>query len=326
MKELDPTLIQLCNLLSDCETHDVEAIKNELNISAEVISQLIQNLENYGIQVNSMGDKGYTLSEPLFLLNAEEIKRRIKMDTNSLLDIEIFETLTSSNDYLKKNKNPKKIKVCLSEQQTKGKGRMGRSWYSPFGQNIYLSIAFQFKKPMNEFSGLSLIVGLSILNALRDLEMQDHVSLKWPNDVLWKDKKLAGTLVELTTDNNGVSQLIIGIGLNVNMMDSNQAEFIQAWTSLRQIINEPLNRNPISASLIENLVVYINRYAREGLMSFKEEWDKFDYLQGKEITLMQGKETFYGKVMGINDQGHLLLQLANNQIKAFSSGDASIKK
>lgn len=236
--------------------------------------------------------------------------------------IEIFETLPSTNDYLKQfyGKNKNKIKICLAEMQTNGKGRFNRRWHSPFGQNIYLSILYPFTKKIDELSGLSLITGLSLCKTIEEAySLPEAVFVKWPNDIIIAKQKIAGILIEIQAETNSICHPIIGIGINVNMTDS-------SWPSLRKLTNKIYDRNILCTKLINNFMHYIEQFNQHGFKSFMNEWRIRDNLNNKIIQVKSGNNDFKGRALGIDQHGNLLLKTADNKIISFSSGDTTVLK
>ncbi len=320
MKTISSNLIQIFNILSDLNYHDGDTIGNKLGITRSAVWKAIKKLEEYGIEISSVKNKGYKLKEPLLLLNKERIEKEIN---DPKMDIEVFENIDSTSTYLKKNFNPNKRKICIAEIQTNGRGRMGRSWHSPFGQNIYLSYAYPIKKDISELSGLSLVLGIAEIAALKEIGIEEEIKLKWPNDVMYKGQKLMGNLVEIQSESYGETMAIIGVGINVNMIIGSEI-ITQDWTSLRKITGKYIDRNKLCVALIHNLNFTLEKFTQYGLREFISKWHELDSLYNLPIKLNNGE--FEGIAKGINEQGNLLLELKNGEIKAFSSGEASICK
>src|SRR3990167_5786654 len=192
-KKLQQNLIKLVTILNDGEYHDGNSIGQTLQLTRSAVWKTIKKLQNYGIKIDSIKGKGYTLVEPLLLLDPLIIKNKIY----DSIDLMVFETIDSTNLYLKQFKNCKQVKVCLAEQQTAGKGRFERAWHSPFGKNIYMSCRYPFKKDISELAGLSLLTSLSVIKTLNDIGIKDHLFVKWSNDIVFDGKKLAGNLIEV---------------------------------------------------------------------------------------------------------------------------------
>lgn len=216
--------------------------------------------------------------------------------------------------------------VCIAEKQTKGRGRFNRYWHSPFAQNIYLSCLYPFKKDISELTGLGFVVGLAIAEALKFYKLADDLCIKWPNDIVYEGKKLAGSLIEVQAESHGYCHAVIGLSVNCNLLEDSQDKINQPWTSLVNILGSYIDRNDLCIRIINNLVLYINRFEKSGLNSFLKEWEAKDFLFNKQITLSSYNKKTSGMAMGINDQGHLLLKLDDGEIESFSSGDTTILK
>ncbi len=326
MKLLNDNLIQLIDILNDRKCHDGDSLGNHFNLSRAAICKIIKKLVNYGIDIQSIKGKGYQLNENLTLIDPSKIKKHLSTAIKKNVDITVFETIDSTNDYLKQQPNNNKLfNVCIAEQQTKGKGRLGRTWHSPFGENIYLSACSHFQKDVSELAGLSLVISLAVLNTLQKFTLNETLFVKWPNDIIWNAKKLAGTLIEINAETNGTSHAIIGIGINVNMIKTSE-KISQPWTSMQHINQIDFDRNQIITELLKQLFETLEQFKQNGLKPFIHAWNQHGCLINKEITLTNGASTVTGKAIGINELGHLILQLPNGKKQAFSSGDTSISK
>lgn len=321
-KKLTTSFIKLVNILSDGLYHDGTTIGEKLKMTRSAVWKAIKKLESYGVRVDSVKGKGYALLEPLTLLDVNKIKKNL----HEKINITIFESIASTSNYLQASKDRKSIKLCLAEEQTQGRGRLSREWYGPFGQNIYLSCSFSFQKDVSELAGLSLVTGLAVYETLQSLGVKDHLYVKWPNDVIYANKKLAGILIEIQAETHGMSHAVIGIGINVNMLQD-EDNISQAWTSVRKVLGEYVDRNEVCARLINKLITNLRHFAVQGFSAFIDEWDKADGLMNHMITVKNNnQEAITGKMVGINQYGNLLLRLKNGDTRAFSSGDTTIMK
>lgn len=325
MKQISQNLIEICNLLSDLKSHDGTSIGENLNVSRTAIWKNIKKLQSYDVEIEAQKSKGYIFKTPLILLNPKEITKNIK---HKNVKLEVFESLLSTNDYLNEIKTPfLKPHICLSEQQTKGKGRFDRLWHAPFAKNISCSIGIQPTIDISELGGLSIAIGIATCNALKSiLNLDNKLQLKWPNDIYYDDKKLGGILIEVKAETNGQCRLVIGIGINVNLLNAKKNDISQNWTSLQQMTNTYHNRNLLVSKLIDEVLSSIEIYEKSSLNTFLEKWDSYDYLKNKKLILISGKHEFIGIANGINQQGHLVLKLDSGEEKAFASGETTIKK
>ncbi|CEG56259.1 biotin--[acetyl-CoA-carboxylase] ligase [Legionella fallonii] len=216
------------------------------------------------------------------------------------------------------------IDICCAEIQTQGRGRFGRNWHSPFGENIYCSSRWNLNCDLSRLSGLSLITSLAVLATINEFSPSSDIKIKWPNDILWRDKKLCGSLIEIIAESHGNAQVIIGIGLNVNTDTKNHPLPDKPWCSLYEITQRQYDRNQIIAKLIINLEHYIYEFIDKGLNAFMDEWNQQDYLAGKYITVSQSSTTISGVARGINQEGLLLLEDEQGVVHYLSSGDTSL--
>jgi len=253
-------------------------------------------------------------------LDKEKILSKLSNEFRSKVVLEIFDTISSTNDYLlrkEKNKN-KDIKICIAEEQTKGRGRRGKSWISPKFKNIYFSLNSYLKK--EDLSGLSIAVALSVSKVLTKINVMSLI--KWPNDLLVGNKKICGILIE-TAKVGELTKVVIGIGINVNMEYSELID--QEWTSIKLEKKQSVDRNSIITEMINQLCITLNKFEQEEFDYFLNKFTSLDLLKDKEFTLKdKPNETFIGK--GIDNKGLLIAQnLRDQRIVKFSSGEVSLK-
>jgi BirA family transcriptional regulator, biotin operon repressor / biotin---[acetyl-CoA-carboxylase] ligase len=236
----------------------------------------------------------------------------------------ILPEISSTNTYLlqaaKKQNN--ETYLCLAESQTHGRGRLERKWFSPFASNIYLSLLWSFTKPAHELSGLSLAIAIAIVNALQRYGIKQSLALKWPNDVFWQKRKLAGVLIEIANNKPSPSQVVIGVGLNVTMPNAAQTSIDQPWVDLAEIINPATpQRNQIAGLLIDELLNTCTIFNKEGFGAFQEKWQLLDLYHNQTIKISTPSGPISGISRGINSFGQLLLETDNGIIKTFSNGE-----
>ena len=253
-------------------------------------------------------------------LDKEKILSKLSNEFRSKVVLEVFDTISSTNDYLlrkEKNKN-KDIKICIAEEQTKGRGRRGKSWISPKFKNIYFSLNSYLKK--EDLSGLSIAVALSVSKVLTKINVMSLI--KWPNDLLVGNKKICGILIE-TAKVGELTKVVIGIGINVNMEYSELKD--KEWTSIKLEKKQSVDRNSIITEMINQLCITLNKFEQEEFDYFINKFTSLDLLKDKEFTLKdKPNETFIGK--GIDNKGLLIAQnLKDQRIVKFSSGEVSLK-
>ncbi|QHG92579.1 biotin--[acetyl-CoA-carboxylase] ligase [Coxiella endosymbiont of Amblyomma sculptum] len=221
-----------------------------------------------------------------------------------------------------------RIEICVAETQKSGRGRFCRFWHSPFGQNIYLSLRYPFRKDVSKLEGLSLVCGLAVCRAVETTcRLPFPVFIKWPNDVMCKNKKLAGVLIEIHPSTSKFCSAIVGVGLNANMKNDLERIISQNWTSLVNLTEIYQDRNRLCSSLINNLVHYLEHFSRYGFSFFQSLWKKKDYLFNKPLCLIESsKNQFSGIGAGVNEKGNLILKLTDGLQKSFFSGETNLIK
>jgi len=250
-------------------------------------------------------------------------------EINQPLYFHLLNTIDSTNRFLKERPSHEGVTICCAETQTQGRGRFGRTWHSPFGENIYFSARWHVHCELSRLSGLSLVVSLATLNTLNELGLTDNLSIKWPNDILWHKKKLSGCLIELLAPAKTPAEIIIGIGINVNSSfaaSDNDEELIHyPWCSLFDITTTSYDRNLIIGRLIVHLNHHLQCLISHGFSYFLSKWQMVDGLKGKLITVSQPSESMSGIAQGIDHTGQLIIIDSNGNTRALSSGDTSIK-
>jgi BirA family transcriptional regulator, biotin operon repressor / biotin---[acetyl-CoA-carboxylase] ligase len=310
-------MLTLLKLLKDGRFHSGQALGAALGISRSAVWKQLQRLEaDLNLSIHKVRGRGYQLAAPLELLERDQL-------AESPYPVFIHESLDSTNaEALREISGGVQAPfVILAEQQSAGRGRRGRKWISPFAENIYYSLVLRIDGGMRQLEGLSLIVGLAVLSSLREFGSRD-AGLKWPNDVLVGNKKIAGILLELVGDPADVCHVVIGIGINVNMMVASDVD--QSWTSVRLEAGQAINRNELIVALGRNLQGYLIRHEAEGFAAIQAEWESNHLWQGREVTLIAGTHTVDGVVAGVDQQGALRLNVAGQE-KVFSGGELSLR-
>jgi len=311
----------LLRLLQDGQFHSGEELGAAVGVSRAAIWKRLQALEaEFDLQIHKVRGRGYRLEAPLSLLDSDSLC------ASSTYPITLLQQVDSTNAQAMRHLASGAVPpfLVIAEQQTAGRGRRGRSWASPFGENLYYSLVLRVSGGMRQLEGLSLVVGLALLQALRDAGVAD-AGLKWPNDLLVGGRKIAGILLELSGDPADVCHVVIGIGVNINMRVTPQGEVIdQPWTSLRQVLGEQVDRNVFVAGLNRQLERYLQLHQVQGFAALREQWEANHLWQGRVVVLAAGAQTIQGRVLGVDDTGALRLQI-DGQEKVFSGGELSLR-
>ena len=238
--------------------------------------------------------------------------------------VDLIPIIDSTNQYLLDNINRLDSgSVCLSEYQLKGRGRRGREWISPFGTNLYLSMYWRLDAGMAAAMGLSLVVGVAIVEALEQLNLKE-VKLKWPNDLYYQDRKLAGILVEMSGQAGGAASLVIGMGLNLMMTEQTEG-ITQPWAGLSEVAgHKDIDRNQLAITMIKTLNRALLDYEQQGMQGFVDRWNRLDNFIHRPVKLIMGQREITGISRGINEQGAVLLETECG-IETFIGGEISLR-
>lgn len=316
-------MLSLLRLLQDGRFHSGEALGAELGVSRAAVWKKLQALQaELGLSVHKVRGRGYRLEAPLQLL--DEPRLNGQGDGPGWLAY-VVPSLDSTNAEALRllSSSPALPFYVLAERQTSGRGRRGRSWVSPFGENIYYSLVLRIDGGMRQLEGMSLAVGLALLQVVRDCGVSS-AGLKWPNDVLVGERKLAGILLELSGDPADVCHVVIGIGLNVNMLAAEVGAIGQPWTSMRMELGRQLDRNELVCALNRQLSHYLDIQLRHGFAALQDEWQRSHLWQLRPVALTAGGEPVEGVVLGVDQSGAVRMQVEGIE-RVFSGGELSLR-
>jgi BirA family transcriptional regulator, biotin operon repressor / biotin---[acetyl-CoA-carboxylase] ligase len=320
--------LALIALLADGRVHSGEAIGQRFGMTrAGVRKALRKRCEELGLQLESIQGRGYRLLEPLELLNPEALLGALSPAGRArLAAIAIHPQIDSTNAFILRQATAGAASglVCMAERQTAGRGRRGRAWVSPFGVNLYLSILWRYPLSPAALGGLSLAAGTAVAEVLSVYGVRD-IALKWPNDLLWRRRKLAGLLLEVAGESQGPSHLVLGLGVNLQMTPSQGDSIDQPWVALDTILPRPrIGRNALAAKLIDGLLEALEHFGQEGLGPFLARWRAFDRFAGERVRLVMGEQVIEGQHAGIGGDGSLLIETAAG-LRAFQAGEVSLR-
>ena len=259
-------------------------------------------------------------------LNAQRIEAIVTQFSKDNLSkkysgkISCFSTIDSTNKWLLENGEDGDI--CLSDAQTAGRGRRNNPWVSPNSGNIYLSFCCRFDNTVEHRSLLGLVAGIAIVEALQEIGLQGQ-GIKWPNDIFWRNKKLGGILIQTS---NNYEKFIIGIGLNIRLPEQSYNEISQAAVSLEEALQgKTFNRETVVTTLIQKLLLHTELFQNLNFQSFLQSWQRWDILQGQEVSFQNKGIQISGKVDGIDKYGRIGILLESG-LEYFSAAEIKLKK
>ena len=313
---------QILEQLAEGEFCSGQSLGETLGISRAAVGKHIKALQQLGLDIYSVTGKGYRLANPLSLLSKERILADIPGPTPTL---DVCPVIDSTNDYIRQQLHQGLAPgaAVLAEAQTAGRGRRGRQWVSPFGASLYLSAYWRFEQGMAATMGLSLAVGIAVAEALESLGVSD-LGLKWPNDIYYQQRKLAGILIELEGQGNGACDLIIGLGINVVLPESVTADIDQPWADLTQALG-PVDRNVLASRVLQGLWELLSDYEQQGFGAYVDRWNRLDCFMDQQVKLLMGDRQVTGIAKGVDHQGGLILATAEGE-QHYYGGEISLRR
>ncbi|MBB1371535.1 bifunctional biotin--[acetyl-CoA-carboxylase] ligase/biotin operon repressor BirA [Pseudoalteromonas sp. SR45-4] len=327
MKAPDGNKLAILNALNQGGFISGQVLGEQLGISRAAISKHIKSLQEMGLDIFKVTGKGYSLNSQVGLLNQAQIQQHYQALGATTAKVEVHPIIDSTNSELMRRIQAKTElesgTVIVAEMQQLGRGRRGRVWQSPFGANLYYSYFWRLDDGIQAAMGVSIVIGLAVYDAIKAL-YNIEVELKWPNDIYLNKQKLAGVLVELDAQPQGPCQLVIGIGINLQMPESFSQHIDQAWTDLSQHTQQ-LNKNQLVASLTYYLEQRLEQYSESGLQSMHQQWNALNAFAGECVELNTGHRSWRGICEGIDPQGGIRIR-QDGEVKSYYGGEISLRK
>ena len=226
-----------------------------------------------------------------------------------------FDSIESTNQFLSNRPFSNYTEICVAKQQTQGKGQYGRAWQSQKDGSILFSIRRCFSQECN-LSGLSLVVGLAIIKALEDELPISGLTIKWPNDIYFDNKKLAGVLLETQTRS---SNQVVAIGVGVNYALNENMICETPWVDLAGLTKTLPDIRDLTASIINHILALTERFELKGFADFQMDWERYDMLKGKQISFEREGKYITAEVLGISSKGALKVFTQNKVEELYSS-------
>ena len=323
----DRVLAMLC----DGKAHSGERIAARLKISRSAVWKIVGTLRELGVEIEASRAEGYRLPEAVELYDATAVLSQLSPSVRQrIAAVETHLHVDSTNRYLNDLPAalPNTAQLCVAEIQSAGRGRRGRSWVAPFGSGLCLSLAWHFEESPPTLSALSLAVGVAVLRALR--RFGDHdIQLKWPNDIVWRARKLGGILIEMRGESTGPTRVVTGLGLNTRMPAAARLRLVEQQAiiiaDLHEVFGEATPaRNTLIAAIVEELVEAIVTFSRHGFDAFAEEWRTHDALKDAAVRVLCSNEVINGIARGVDTDGALIVEV-DGQPRRFVSGEVSLR-
>lgn len=300
-----------------------EQISRDLNVSRTAIWKHINILKSRGYIFESSTRKGYRLIYAPNLLTPLEIASVLHTETLGK-KVVYFESTPSTNEEAKKiaREGAEEGTIVVAEEQTTGRGRLTRHFYSPFAKGIWFSVIFRPTFFPMEASKSTLLAAVGVCRGIRRLGLAD-AGIKWPNDILYHGKKLVGMLCEMSASMEKIDYIIMGIGINTGMKEK---EFPEDGGHATSFLNEGVNvsRRDLLAAVLAELEAEYKLAQTEGFGRVLDDWRKLSVTLGEEVRVIFGNDNYTGKAVDIDDDGCLLVD-TGREVRRVMAGDVSIR-
>lgn len=323
-------MLDVLRHLSADEFVSGEVLAERLGLSRATINNRLRAVQPLGLTVYSIPGRGYRLARPVSWLDERVLTAAL---SGLGFHLRLEDSAESTNSQLLAHAMhglPHKS-VLVTEWQHGGRGRRGRPWLAPLGSGLTFSLLWRFNRPLAELSGLSLAVGLALAQAARALGMAagrgnwaDGVGVKWPNDVLHDQAKLAGILIEVQGDALGPSAAVIGVGLNVRLPDEARAAIDQPVADLAAGLGQTPERNVLLCHLLAHLDRVLRQFEAAGFAGMRAEWEALHAYQGSDVRMAGVQGDVLGRVLGVDAEGALLLETPAG-VRRMMSGEMSLR-
>ena len=316
---------QVLNFLKNSKTYcSGEEISQKLGVTRGAIWKIIKKLQAEGYEIESSTKKGYKLVVSPNITTPEEVKENLK--TRYMGQTIYYEKeIDSTNQEAKKfaRAGAEEGTLVIADKQTAGKGRLGRSWESPSGTGIWMSLILRPHLLPKDASQITLIVGLSLCEAIEEVTGLS-TQIKWPNDIIINKKKVCGILTEMSAEMEGIKYIIPGIGINVNMKAF--PENLPHATSLAIEGGKEYSRKAIITNFLEKFEVDYEQYKKDAhLGKFKERYEKKCINLHQKVKILGGNQEIIAEALGITHTGALRIRHEDGTEEEVFSGEVSVR-
>ena len=303
-----------------------EDIASKIGVSRTAVWKAIGQLRKNGYVIQSSQSRGYKLLSSPDLCLPDLRAALLKSAKKREHELFYFETAASTNIIAMDMaaNGCAEGAILIADTQTAGKGRLGRTWLSPPGRNLYMSMVVRPDIPPRDATALTLLSAVACASAITD-HCGVPVSIKWPNDLIAGGRKIGGILTEIRADIDRIYHAVVGIGINVNLSSEElPAEIRQIATSVLIESNRSFNRTALAAEIIMEFDKWYGLLVIHGKKLIMEKWIELSATIGKQVRVAVGDLIYEGTAEGIDDEGLLIVKLADGSNRKFSAGDVTI--
>ena len=308
--------------LADGRPRDRVALARECGLRGVELDEALERLSGLGVALTAERD-AVALPRPVDLLDAGRILCAVPRLRPESVHVRF--AIDSTNTFLAERMRAGAAapELCAAEIQTAGRGRRGRRWISGLGQSLVVSVSWRFTERSNELSGLSLAVGVALAEALA-CDGFERVMLKWPNDLVVDDRKLAGILVEASHSRAGAAACVVGVGFNLDLTPVDSHRIDQPWTDFATAFGRVPGRSALAGQAADAILDACEQYRARGLAAFAARWAQRDALRGRRVRVSAADRPIEGTARGIDRDGALLVEHSAGVIRC-NSGEVRVR-
>lgn len=301
-----------------------EEISRQLGVSRAAVWKAVKALREKGYVIDSVTNRGYRLASQPDLLDAPSIQAGLSTRTLGR-NIVSLEVIDSTNEEAKRQgaAGAPDGTLCVAEQQTGGKGRLGRTWASPPGSGVWMSLLLRPQLAPQEATQLTLIVGLSVCRAIRRLTGCEAM-IKWPNDIVIGRKKVCGILTELAADMEQIHYVVVGIGINANLSEF-PGELQKKATSLFLETGHKIDRAALVRAVLEEFEANYDRFLTDLTADFITPYEALCVSLNRQVSVIRGGREITGQSIGLTKAGELLIRTEDGTTLEIGSGEVTVQ-
>ena len=302
-----------------------QQICERFGVSRTAVWKVIRRLQEEGYQVEAVRNRGYRIVDSPDVMTKEELESLMKTRWAGKNIVYYTET-DSTNLRIKQlgDEGAPEGTLAVADHQSAGRGRRGRSWDSPAGSSIYMSVLLRPKIAPDRAPMLTLVMACSVAEGIMDCE-DVKVQIKWPNDIIINGKKLVGILTEMSTQIDYINHVTVGVGINVNMTGFPE-ELRATATSLRIETGHVVKRAPLIAAVMERLETNYEVFMKtEDMSGLMEKYSSLLVNREKEVMVLGAREQYRAYALGINNTGELIVRRDDGTEEAVYAGEVSVR-
>lgn len=304
------------------------ALAKDLGVSRAAVWNRVEELRRHGYDIEASPHLGYILRGSPDALHGDDLMARLPKNRVIGRDIRVFTETTSTNDIVEKlaRDGVAEGSVVFAETQTRGRGRMGRQWFSPPGTGLWFSVLLRPRLRPTAVTQLTVVSAVAVVRAI-ERETGLHPEIKWPNDILFGQRKAAGILLELGAELDRIRHATLGIGIDVNLQSTDMpAELREVATSLRMEAGRPLDRASLATAVLRELDHLYQRLADGDFHEIGDEWMRRCSTLGRRVAIQIGDRRISGRAEALDDEGALLVRTEFGTIERVIGGDVTQEK